>query len=224
MAVSVSAKPRGMSAILGWPRVRFTLIVSTVFGLLFSIASETATVIWIFRAVLVGLMSMLAFGVLEQWPAREPRRMARWVMQLLAIVLVIPLAALLAYLLTTGGDPNFSEEPKRVIGFAQLTFTGILVAPWLALGAMLRQREAFVREQALAFELERSEFERKALDARLRLLQAQVEPHFLFNTLANVQALVDAGSPHASCGLTSTSCRCACRIASSSGCGSMRRR
>jgi LytS/YehU family sensor histidine kinase len=30
------------------------------------------------------------------------------------------------------------------------------------------------------------------------LLQAQVEPHFLFNTLANVQALVDGGSPHAS--------------------------
>jgi LytS/YehU family sensor histidine kinase len=30
------------------------------------------------------------------------------------------------------------------------------------------------------------------------LLQAQVEPHFLFNTLANVQALVDSGSPQAS--------------------------
>src|SRR4029453_13771193 len=40
--------------------------------------------------------------------------------------------------------------------------------------------------------------ERQALDARLHLLQAQVAPHFLFNTLANVQALVDAGSPHAS--------------------------
>ena len=26
----------------------------------------------------------------------------------------------------------------------------------------------------------------------LRLLQAQVEPHFLFNTLANVQALVES--------------------------------
>ncbi|HEY7056525.1 MAG TPA: histidine kinase, partial [Vicinamibacterales bacterium] len=36
------------------------------------------------------------------------------------------------------------------------------------------------------------------LDARLHLLQAQIAPHFLFNTLANVQALVDAGSPHAS--------------------------
>ena len=74
----------------------------------------------------------------------------------------------------------------------------MLFAPWIALGAMVRQREAFARDQALAFELERSELERKALDARLRLLQAQVEPHFLFNTLANVQALVDAGSPQAS--------------------------
>src|SRR5205085_11490647 len=33
---------------------------------------------------------------------------------------------------------------------------------------------------------------------RFHRLQAQVAPHFLFNTLANVQALVDAGSPRAS--------------------------
>ena len=39
--------------------------------------------------------------------------------------------------------------------------------------------------------------ERQALDARLALLHAQIEPHFLFNTLANVQALVDSGSPRA---------------------------
>jgi LytS/YehU family sensor histidine kinase len=31
----------------------------------------------------------------------------------------------------------------------------------------------------------------------MRLLQAQVQPHFLFNTLANVRALVNAGSPRA---------------------------
>jgi LytS/YehU family sensor histidine kinase len=79
-----------------------------------------------------------------------------------------------------------------------LTFAGILFAPWIAVGALVRQRDAFAREQASAFALERSELERKALDARFRLLQAQVEPHFLFNTLANVQALVDAGAPQAS--------------------------
>jgi LytS/YehU family sensor histidine kinase len=35
------------------------------------------------------------------------------------------------------------------------------------------------------------------------LLQAQVQPHFLFNTLANVRALVNTGSPRASAVLDS---------------------
>jgi LytS/YehU family sensor histidine kinase len=83
-------------------------------------------------------------------------------------------------------------------GWTHLTFSGILLAPWAALAAIVRQKEAFARDQQLTFALERSEFERQALDARLHLLQAQVAPHFLFNTLANVQALVDAGSPRAS--------------------------
>ena len=33
--------------------------------------------------------------------------------------------------------------------------------------------------------------EKRALEAQLRLLQAQMEPHFLFNTLANVATLID---------------------------------
>ena len=133
-----------------------------------------------------------------------PKRLARWVLQLIGIVVVVPFAALLAYWVTTGGDPQFRGQSRSgVIGYLQLTFIGVLFAPWIALGAMVRQRDALARDQALAFELERSELERKALDARLRLLQAQVEPHFLFNTLANVQALVDAGSPQASKVLTS---------------------
>jgi two-component sensor histidine kinase len=42
------------------------------------------------------------------------------------------------------------------------------------------------RERAKAVELQR-----QALDAQLRSLQAQIEPHFLFNTLANVVCLID---------------------------------
>src|SRR5262249_21315654 len=53
------------------------------------------------------------------------------------------------------------------------------------------------RAQELKFALERSTLEKQALDARLSLLQAQIEPHFLFNTLANVQELVESGSPRA---------------------------
>jgi LytS/YehU family sensor histidine kinase len=75
---------------------------------------------------------------------------------------------------------------------------GLLLGPWMAIAALFRQVTGEAQRQSLAFELERSEFERNALDARMRLLQAQVEPHFLFNTLANVRELVDSGSPQAS--------------------------
>lgn len=37
-----------------------------------------------------------------------------------------------------------------------------------------------------------AELQRQASDAQLRSLQAQIEPHFLFNTLANVVSLIDA--------------------------------
>ncbi|HVG05371.1 MAG TPA: histidine kinase [Burkholderiaceae bacterium] len=46
------------------------------------------------------------------------------------------------------------------------------------------------RERARVVELQR-----QALDAQLRSLQAQIEPHFLFNTLANVVSLIDT-APH----------------------------
>ena len=37
----------------------------------------------------------------------------------------------------------------------------------------------------------------QATESQLRLLQAQMEPHFLFNTLANVQSLIDHDTPKA---------------------------
>ncbi len=39
--------------------------------------------------------------------------------------------------------------------------------------------------------------ERRATESQLRLLQAQIEPHFLFNTLANVRSLMDHDLPKA---------------------------
>jgi len=45
--------------------------------------------------------------------------------------------------------------------------------------------------------LRRQQLENEALEARLRLLQGQIEPHLLFNTLANVQSLMDYDPPRA---------------------------
>jgi LytS/YehU family sensor histidine kinase len=95
-------------------------------------------------------------------------------------------------------DIDAAHAPPQMTGLGVLIVEGLLLAPWIALGALVRQNEALARERALALELAHSEMERQALDTRLYVLQAQVAPHFLFNTLANVQALVDSGSPQAS--------------------------
>ncbi len=184
--------------LLGWPRLRVMLTASAAIGLLMSVGSVTPTIVWLGRTLVVGISALLAFGLLQERPARLPRWLARWVLQLVGIVISVPLSALLGYWLTTGGHPNFAADPDLVEGYWGLTFAGILFSPWIAVGALVRQRDAFARDQAMAFALERSELERKAMDARFRLLQAQVEPHFLFNTLANVQALVEAGAPQSS--------------------------
>lgn len=152
----------------------------------------------LFRAAMLGLIAVLVFGVFEQWPKQLPRWLARWVLQVVGVGVAMPITTITIYVLSTGtGAPSFWLVKDRMDGWMMLTFLSILLAPWTALAALLRQKEAFARHQALAFSLERSELERQALDARLHLLQAQVAPHFLFNTLANVQALVDAGSPQA---------------------------
>ena len=39
--------------------------------------------------------------------------------------------------------------------------------------------------------------QRRLIDARLQVLRAQIEPHFLYNTLANVQYLIRNDPPAA---------------------------
>jgi hypothetical protein len=153
----------------------------------------------VLRTVTLALVGVLVFGLSERWPPRLPGWFPRWVLQVVGVGMAMPLTTVAVYILSTRpGAPPFWVEEARMVGFVALTFLALLLAPWTALAALVRQREAFARGQALAFELERTELERQALEARLHLLQAQVAPHFLFNTLANVQALVDAGSPQAS--------------------------
>lgn len=188
----------GSAALFDRRRLLFTLGSSLSLGLLLSVAYQVPTSLVLLRAAIVGFVAMLAFSMLERRPRRLPRWLARWVLQIVGMMVAIPCATLFAYWLTTGGRPNFSGDPDLVSGYALMTVAGLLFAPWIAVAALVRQREVFAQEQALAFELERSELARQALDARYRLLHAQVEPHFLFNTLANVQALVDTGSPQAS--------------------------
>jgi hypothetical protein len=199
MSSAVLPARRGLALALNWKRAAFTLLFSFCWGALFGLGWTSGWWSAVVRFVAVGLVAMLAFGLFEQWPRQLPRWLPRWVLQVAAVAACVPVVTVTMWIASTEpGAPPFWEVEERMIGFGTLTGFGVLMSPWVALGALVRQKEALAREQALALDLARSEMERQALDARLSLLQAQVAPHFLFNTLANVQALVDAGSPQAS--------------------------
>lgn len=177
----------GFARIFAWPRLRFTLAVSTGLAIISGLHNDTLPREFL-RAWFMGCCVLFVFGLFETRPRRLPTWLPRTVLRLIAIVAIIPMSA--AFMAAVAHEYR--------AGLGGLVGAGLLFAPWIAIGAILRRRDEMVKEQAFAFELERSEYERRQSDARLRQLQAQVEPHFLFNTLANVQALVDSGSPQAS--------------------------
>lgn len=73
-----------------------------------------------------------------------------------------------------------AQSPIRLLGFwvSGLVFSGLFI-----LGFYQRAKAEDLRHQAT--------------DARLKLLEAQLEPHMLFNTLANLRALIATDPPRA---------------------------
>ena len=78
-------------------------------------------------------------------------------------------------------------EPMRLVGHEHISLIPIL---FTVLVGGLGLHHYATREQLAKEAAARSEAQRLAMESQLRLLRAQLEPHMLFNTLANVRSLV----------------------------------
>ena len=104
----------------------------------------------------------------------------------------IPIVGVLAgfaighWLLGSAGLGNWFLSPRGVLALAgnSLLITGLLLAVMIP---RERAAKAAAREQARV-----AVAEREAALAQLKALEARVEPHFLYNTLAHVASLIDA--------------------------------
>ena len=112
-----------------------------------------------------------------------------WRTQLRRLVAIVPMGVLLGFFvgnfvadLLLGGSAfhYWMTSPNKAWGMLFLS---------LVAGTVLTQE--FVSREILAVEREKAETARRqASEAQLRLLETQLEPHMLFNTLANLRALI----------------------------------
>ncbi len=84
--------------------------------------------------------------------------------------------------------------PKVLMGglIAGLVYAALMVSI-----VQYRRGQLQRRNQQLERQAQQERMGRQLADAKLKLMQAQVEPHFLFNTLASVQQLADHKAPEA---------------------------
>lgn len=102
---------------------------------------------------------------------------------------LLPLASVVVGYLagTAAGDAWFGWSSWSGIGLQTLP-TSLLIT---ALAGSAASYYFFSRNQSSYLAARMAEASEQATQARLKMLETQLEPHMLFNTLANLQALID---------------------------------
>lgn len=173
--------------------VRYALVISIIFTIVITYGLDPGSDIKLnfIASMCIGSIIYLLFNGLRLTLLNEQRKHKLWYMIGLMLV-VAPLGQvvglkLFSWLTGVSVDSIASLLPTRII--STLTFTLIGGG-----GAVLffANREKIARlEAAAAEEKARAEsVARQAMQTQLQLLQAQIEPHMLFNTLANLQGLI----------------------------------
>jgi sensor histidine kinase YesM len=131
------------------------------------------------------------------------RRVKREHAQLAALILAAFLGTIVSGLLIGRSLMQMFTIDGMFWGIVVFTAAGIAIGVVAATLLVYRERESRAFAELQTSESQRYQLEKQVLEARLKLMQAQIEPHFLFNTLANVQHLVEAHSPLAATTLES---------------------
>jgi hypothetical protein len=147
-------------------------------------------------ALCIGLTSFLVVDAVRLAWLRQPNwGTKQWLLILAVVIAATPISTYagvaLAYLILGSPMPA-----------AHVIVRDILITGYTSFGGMFlfyRQEHTARIEAEAAHERARAEaVARQAMQAQLQLLQAQIEPHMLFNTLANLQGLIALDAVRAS--------------------------
>lgn len=136
----------------------------------------------------LSIWSLIDFGRL--WLIRDPIKQWR------RLFWIVPLSVSLSFVLGTLAagavlnDASFSywaDQPRKALGL-------LIVSLFAGVGStyyfLSREQLERVHDDMANASAQTEAAQRQATESRLKLLQTQLEPHMLFNTLANLRALI----------------------------------
>jgi sensor histidine kinase YesM len=168
---------------VGWRTLLLILAIDTAIALVLWIDDPRPFWHPLVTVQLFGLSIAYCVSVAAPWHRTQPMRrlvLAVAVGSLIGIVLVI----------LAKGYP-LADVRMRFTFFAMNFFAAFVNGLLISLIFFVKRREARAAAELHRAEAERHLLSKQAVEAELKLMQAQVEPHFLFNTLASVQYLVE---------------------------------
>ena len=176
-----------------WLAIAKFALAFTSIGLLMELALDKGS--WIAPVVVANLLGFgLLMGGVGVWfnATQSFKNTRRFVVGMLLGVLGAFVGIALG-----DGRPLVEQMPKlmRMIPFVALI--GALAAVPLIVLALYRRRQNAALMEQLQRDAERERLARELSESQLRMLRAQIEPHFLFNTLGAVQQLAADGAPRA---------------------------
>jgi sensor histidine kinase YesM len=183
--IPVPAGLRGVS----WRTFALILAINTGYAAILSI--EDVRPFWhpFVSAQCFGLSIAFFVNAISPWDKTHPV----WRL-VLAVAIGAVIGMALVILIKGYTTAEMRADPRKFVwtmvgAFCNGLFVGLLF--------LFKYRDARAQTQLLRAEADRNLLSKQAAEAELKLMQAQVEPHFLFNTLASVQFLTETDPPKA---------------------------
>ena len=182
----------------GWVALLALIAANCLIGLMLSLASPKIGLVEGMVLMNVGVGG-IGLSVVAVWfnPGQLTRFRGRAFLILPILALAGALVGASVSAVVAGESPiaMFARVGGKTIvaGLA----VGLVLTLLLALIVSLRNRELRAANAQLAAETAQQRLAGEVTASRLRLLRAQIEPHFLFNTLGAVQQLAEGKAPDA---------------------------
>jgi sensor histidine kinase YesM len=147
------------------------------------------------RQFLFAIPMLLAVTVADNATSRGPRRVR--VLSLVGAVLLGAIVYGAAFLYTQPANVLDAAEGRKWLFILTYSSRAVLYGGLATAVLYLFEREREDTQALHAATLGKLSLDRQIIEARLQALQAQIEPHFLFNTLATIKLLYETESSRA---------------------------